>query len=224
MPKRYIMIIFLLISAFLTSALFSQKRGRVAPNSPKQRWEHAPDVLIVKFKAYARSPEMNASAESILTINGAVRYERLFRSFKRLPGPKNNIPDLRTVFRVHLAPGSDVKAIAAMLSRNQLIEYAEPDYLIPIDAITPNDPLYNGQPHLPQIHAPAAWDSVTGDSNIIIGIIDSGVDWDHPDLAANIWINTGEIDSNGIDDDGNGFIDDIRGWAFVRGVSGDAWP
>jgi serine protease len=54
----------------------------------------------------------------------------------------------------------------------------------------------------------------SGDSSIIIAIVDTGVDWDHPDLFANIWVNTGEIPGNGVDDDGNGFIDDIRGWDF----------
>jgi len=219
-PSKLIIIgIITLISSTTVFTLFAQKRGILPPSSLQQDWEYAPDVVIVKFRSYSQSPEMSAPAENILTLNGAIRFERLFRSFKHLPSPKNNIPDLRTVYRVRLSPGSDVKAIAASLSLNRMIEYAEPDYLIPLNGIIPNDPLYGSQPHLPQIHAPAAWDSVTGDSNIIIGIIDMGVDWDHPDLAASIWNNADEIDGNGMDDDGNGFVDDVRGWDFVREAS-----
>ncbi|MCK5590717.1 MAG: S8 family serine peptidase, partial [Candidatus Pacebacteria bacterium] len=65
---------------------------------------------------------------------------------------------------------------------------------------------------LVKVQAEQAWDISTGNSNIIIAIVDTGVDWEHPDLAAHIWENDDPI--NGVDDDGNGFIDDLRGWDF----------
>jgi subtilisin family serine protease len=66
------------------------------------------------------------------------------------------------------------------------------------------------------IDAAEAWDSFTGNSNdIIIGVIDTGIDYLHPDLTGNIWTNAGEIPENGIDDDGNGFVDDYYGWDFA---------
>lgn len=82
-------------------------------------------------------------------------------------------------------------------------------------ALVPNDTFYPSQWHLPQISAESAWDITTGSSTVVVAVIDAGIDLDHPDLAENIWINNGEIPNNGIDDDQNGFIDDINGWDFV---------
>ena len=81
---------------------------------------------------------------------------------------------------------------------------------------TPNDPQFTstGMYGLGKISAPAAWDLSTGSNSVVVADIDTGMRYTHQDLAANAWINTGEIAGNGIDDDGNGFIDDVRGWDF----------
>ena len=66
------------------------------------------------------------------------------------------------------------------------------------------------------IRAEGAWDLTTGDAAFRIAVLDTGVDYNHPDLAANIWTNPGEIPGNGIDDDGNGWIDDLHGYDFAN--------
>jgi subtilisin family serine protease len=71
---------------------------------------------------------------------------------------------------------------------------------------------------LDRIRAPLAWDRIRETPNVVIAIIDTGVQINHPDLAANIWVNPGEIFGNGVDDDHNGFIDDVNGWDFVNNV------
>jgi subtilisin family serine protease len=103
--------------------------------------------------------------------------------------------------------------------------YAEPNYIVHTaqhEQLTPNDPsftqlwgLHNtgqtgGTPDA-DIDAPEAWDITTGSSSVVVFVIDTGVDYNHPDLNANLWRNPGEIPSNGIDDDGNGYVDDVYG-------------
>src|SRR5262245_21082476 len=81
-------------------------------------------------------------------------------------------------------------------------------------AYTPNDPNYPSQWHLPWIKADLAWDTEKGDPSVVVGIVDSGIQLNHPDLVANIWTNPGEIAGNSIDDDGNGYVDDVHGYDF----------
>lgn len=95
------------------------------------------------------------------------------------------------------------------------IIYTHPNYLNKMLSITPNDPRFYDQWGLEAIKANKAWEIEKGNEQIIIGIIDSGIDYNHPDLINNIWINLNEIPDNGIDDDGNGFVDDWQGWDFT---------
>ena len=106
----------------------------------------------------------------------------------------------------------------AYYQKNPSVEYAEPNYTYRA-AIIPSDTYYNSQWYLAKIKAPQVWDIVRESPNVVIAIIDSGVQIDHPDLRDNIWQNKKEITGNGIDDDRNGFIDDVNGWDFVNNVS-----
>ena len=134
------------------------------------------------------------------------------------------------VYEVRFAAPVDVIAVCRDLNNNPDIEYAEPIYIDKHhqDLSVPNDPMFSMQFALERIQALRAWSVVKGDSTIVIAIVDSGVDWEHEDLAANIWTNPHESGmdtqgrdkrSNGIDDDGNGKVDDWHGWDFTGAVS-----
>jgi len=95
---------------------------------------------------------------------------------------------------------------------------AAPNHLhFPTDT-TPDDPRYSDLWGMDMIGAPKAWDIQTGSSDVLVGVIDTGVDANHPDLLSNIWTNPGESgggrENNNIDDDGNGYVDDVNGWDF----------
>ena len=126
----------------------------------------------------------------------------------------NGEVDLSRIYRLRLAPDADILRAVQDLSANPAVEYAEPDYLAHLIA-TPNDPLYSGQWGLTQINAPAAWDVTTGSTDVVIAVIDAGLDTDHTDLAGQLWTNPGEITGNSVDDDNNGYVDDIHGWNLV---------
>lgn len=83
------------------------------------------------------------------------------------------------------------------------------------NALTPDDTYFEDMWHLEKLKAETAWDTETGSSTVVVAVLDTGVDLDHPDLVDRIWTNTGEIEGDGIDNDGNGYIDDYHGYDFV---------
>lgn len=110
--------------------------------------------------------------------------------------------------------GDDSTEVITNLFQNGVIEKVTVDKAVHTQ-ITPNDTLYSNLWGMAKIAAPAAWDTTTGDTSVVLGIVDTGIDWLHEDLSLNIWTNPKEIPGNGIDDDGNGYIDDMHGWNFV---------
>jgi len=122
--------------------------------------------------------------------------------------------------------GAHALAAAAAYSTHEGIAWAEPNFYGEVQncGLDPQDPLYlNGdQWYLDKINASGAWDTTTGWSDIVVAVLEAGVQIAHPDLAPNVWHNPGEIPDNGIDDDSNGYIDDVFGWAFV-GSRDDGW-
>ena len=119
---------------------------------------------------------------------------------------------------IKILPGENFDSVLKKYNNDQAVEYAEPNYLYFQSSITPNDVYYGNQWYLQKIKAPAAWETTSQSPSITIAIIDSGIQITHPDLAANIWKNTDEIPDNCIDDDKNGFIDDINGWDFINNI------
>ncbi|MDH6106571.1 S8 family serine peptidase [Anabaenopsis tanganyikae CS-531] len=172
------------------------------PSSP-----YAPNRLIVKFNREVNSTQANEIKNSL----GVVKTQNI-----RLTGAE--------IWQ--LSGTTSVETALATYGKSRVFEYIEPDYIVTTAATIPNDPGFNllwglhntgqtgGTPDA-DIDAPEAWDIQTGNPDLVIGVIDTGVDYTHPDLVGNIWTNTGEIAGNGIDDDGNGYIDDIRGWDFA---------
>ena len=146
------------------------------------------------------------------------RAERVFAEALDVAGPNRASDDLSRIYRLRLSSSSDVNAAVAMLRRNPDVVYAEPDYIARSTTVPPNDPLYGSQWGLNAIHAEGAWSVVTGAVTVTLAIVDSGLDSTHPDFANRLWINPGEIAGNGMDDDNNGFVDDVHGWDFVGGV------
>src|SRR5262245_22204611 len=147
-------------------------------------------------------------------------------------------PALGGLYRMVLADRhTDVEALARRIARDPEVEYAEPNFTFTASILLiPSDPYYSsagswGQAYddlwgLKKIQASLAWRYTTG-SGVLVAVIDSGVDYNHADIKSNIWVNPGEDlnhngtidakDINGIDDDGNGFVDDFRGWDFING-------
>jgi thermitase len=123
------------------------------------------------------------------------------------------IPSL-DIQRVAVPPGQELTWVEELRGDPDLI-FVEPNYLAGAAETIPDDPHYTEQWDLPRIRAPEAWDFTTGD-DLIIAVIDTGVDLDHPDLVGKLWINADEIPDNDLDDDGNGYVDDSHGWDFVN--------
>jgi subtilisin family serine protease len=129
------------------------------------------------------------------------------------------------IYLIHLDQSTSVENAIKIASSNPNVEYAEPDYYVHPAETMPNDPRFAEQWGLnndgstgkagADIGVVRVWDSTTGSDDVVVAVIDTGLDLTHFDLAQNIWVNPGETPGNGVDDDGNGFVDDVNGWNFL---------
>jgi len=170
--------------------------------------EYKPGRLLVRFAPNLKIAEQHAKASA---LGGNIR-----RRFSLVPG----------LCVVELGNGTNVKRSLKSFKNSPSVMHAQPDYMWHADA-EPNDTSFNslwgmhntgqtGGTYDADIDAPEAWDVTVGNHGIIVAVIDTGVDYTHPDLNDNMWTNPGEIPGNGLDDDSNGFVDDVHGYDFVN--------
>jgi len=132
------------------------------------------------------------------------------------------------LYQVELAPGTSVVDAVAAYQASPFVVYAQPDYHVRLEYTT-NDPSFSdgdlwglnnlglsGSTADADIDAPEAWSITMGAPNVIVAVIDSGIDYRHPDLARNLWTNVAEVAGDGLDNDANGYIDDVHGFDFAN--------
>jgi len=138
------------------------------------------------------------------------------RIFPAIPDKFKMRDALERTYEIRFNVQKDVLALCEALQQLPIIAYAEPRYGYSASDV-PNDPYYQYMDQFGVVEAEAAWDIVKGEEgNVVIAIVDNGTDIDHEDLADNLWTNENEIPDNGIDDDENGFVDDVYGWDFYE--------
>ncbi|MEW5803008.1 MAG: S8 family serine peptidase, partial [bacterium] len=219
MKERFLMkgllgvLIFALTISLMTSLAHSKK-------ALFNGHEYKEGEILVRFKPTTTSTRINAVTKSIKA--------QVLHSSGAGAGPMAIIPNLYLL----KIDNTNITQSLGMLASNPDVEYAEPNYKL-YALRTPNDPYFMDQWDLENIgqsggttdadiDAPQAWDLQTGSRSVVVAVVDTGVDYNHTDLAGNIWINQGEIPGNGLDDDNNGYVDDIHGINVVNYYSGGA--
>jgi subtilisin family serine protease len=176
--------------------------------------EEAPLILTDEFIAKFKS---NVTKAQVDELNETYGVEII---------SKNPHVENQFLLRISAASKMDALQMANRYHENALVEFSHPNFIAVLELyFIPNDPHFGDQWHLrnsgqgggtvdADIDADLAWD-ITSGTGVLIAVIDEGFDWNHPDLAPNRWVNTGEIPGNNNDDDGNGYADDVNGgWDF----------
>jgi subtilisin family serine protease len=200
--------------------------------------DFAPQEILIKVKKNSNTKikehNEDAGIPSLTNLNKKYHVKGFEKMVKSKPS-KQDDADIYRWYKATLSPDSvsqdpknarnQIHTMIYEYKKDPNIEAAEPNYRYSM-SLAPNDPFYTttgtwGQPYadlygMKKINAEQAWDQTTGSTSIVVADIDTGVDRNHEDIAANMWVNTREIPNNGIDDDNNGYIDDYYGWDFVN--------
>ena len=190
---------------------------RPFPTPPGQA-QFAADEILVKFKGVIPDHGHGPAAERF--VMGSLPQEA-HRALRQIGGHVKGVLPFIGVLRVQIPSSISVGQAIEALYRSGVVEYAEPNYRVHLRA-TPNDPSFNQQWGLhntgqsggtvdADIDAPSAWNTQKTATDVVVVVIDTGVDYNHEDLSANMWKNPDEIPGNSIDDDGNGYVDDVYG-------------
>jgi len=232
---KKILLFILLIQCFLQA----QPQG-IRPDGPKEKFslspnavpskDFLPNTIIVKFKSSAFEKSANLSAQgkagipalsavNISVVSVRKKFPTQALRTRSSAAQKGSDFGLDRIYEIKYEGADSIEKVINDLLKNDGVEYAEPSYIYKT-SYHPNDPEYisGRQPYLDQINAIQAWDIRPDASGIIIAIVDSGSELTHPDLAANIYYNLADPE-DGKDNDGDGYIDNFRGWDFV-GASG----
>lgn len=171
--------------------------GPVQANRSVRAKQYRESEVLVRFKPATTE---TARLEKHRSMNAEV-----IRSHNRL-----------RLHQVRLKKGLSVEEAVSRYQSDPAVEYAEPNYLVSIQN-TPDDPRLSEQWGLDRISAATAWDLTAGSSGAVVAILDTGIDYTHPDLIANLWVNQSELNGQiGVDEDGNGYLDDINGYNAVN--------
>ena len=223
--SRQMMLLFVLLLTGVLPGLPAREREKPSTAS-RSTAQIAPKLLIVKlrqgiaFNAIGGKTGI-ASFDAVLKRIGATRVLPFHQTAAMSKGIMSAAEaNLARILKVSFAGADDPVLLAKEISMIPSVEYAEPWYIFPFTH-TPNDPMLSQQWAVAIMKLNEAWDVTQGDTSIIIGDVDSGVDWQHPDLASSIYLNkkewgaSGELANNNKDDDGNGLVDDWHGWDLI---------
>ena len=217
------------IRQFVRAALMLALAFLAPPALAQQEPAFESGVVVVQFESGIAISEGAAKTglaafDRAASPFGVISIERPFAFLEHVepsPQTERNLMALRCTYYVRYSANEDPLRVAKALAAAEGVTYAEPKlinrYLA--SAALPNDSLFGDQPYLRQLRLPEAWDIVKGQESsppVVIAVVDGGGDWRHPDLRANAWTNEDETPDNGIDDDNNGFIDDVHGANFAN--------
>ena len=213
----------LLLTSLILSLPTATDAQRTSSSSISGSAQFTPGELLIRVTAPAQAELEYLHAKSPLQkLHDRMGVRSVYRLFPHLTHPKSN-PNLERIYLLRFQIPVDLHTIKASYAVHPLIEAVEFNYVRQTQAseIIPNDPRFEEQWNLSLIDMPGAWAIEKGNPEVIIAVVDTGFDYTHEDLASQTWVNVDEIPDNGIDDDNNGYIDDVHGWDFSQMPSSD---